>query len=298
MSKRKKPNTSLMLDPLKIAYSQDSISFKFTNGTLLSTAITKLVRGTLKLSQFPPIRVFHLRNTWFSLDNRRLYVFKEVAKKGVFTQIPVIDTPSSETRRYGIETKLTTMNAGRQVTVRGAAVRTVAITKCHYCLKECKTAGHLSLHCQEDHLEEYKEETRATFLTIDQFLLSKDFAIKDDLMISLERLQAAGDSSCHEDAKPGNLSAEFNLMSSLRVRHYNVDQLKWKKTFAVSDSPRNDDKENIANNHNNQLVSMVTYQQKPKQLYWQDIDLTPNDIYATNLFNKTLHFTDLKYPLS
>ena len=40
------------------------------------------------------------------------------------------------------------MNAGRQVTVRGAAVRTVAITKCHYCLKECKTAGHLSLHCQ------------------------------------------------------------------------------------------------------------------------------------------------------
>ena len=46
--------------------------------------------------------------------------------------------------------------------------------------------------------------------------------------------QAAVDSSCHEDAKPGNLSAEFNLMSSLRVRHYNVDQLKWKKTFAVS----------------------------------------------------------------
>ena len=32
----------------------------------------------------------------FSLDNRRLYVFKEVAKKGVFTQIPVIDTPSTE----------------------------------------------------------------------------------------------------------------------------------------------------------------------------------------------------------
>ena len=31
-----------------------------------------------------------------SLDNRRLYVFKEAAKKGAFYQIPVIDTSQSE----------------------------------------------------------------------------------------------------------------------------------------------------------------------------------------------------------
>ena len=38
-------------------------------------------------------------------------------------------------------------------------------------------------------MEEYQEETRATFQTIDQFLMSKDFAIKDDLLVSLEHLQ-------------------------------------------------------------------------------------------------------------
>ena len=42
---------------------------------------------------------------------------------------------------------------------------------------------------QEDHLEEYREEVRATSLTIDQFLMGKDFAIRDDLLISLEHLQ-------------------------------------------------------------------------------------------------------------
>ena len=38
-------------------------------------------------------------------------------------------------------------------------------------------------------MEEYLEETRATFQTIDQFLMSKDFAIRDDLLVSLEHLQ-------------------------------------------------------------------------------------------------------------
>ena len=38
-------------------------------------------------------------------------------------------------------------------------------------------------------MEEYHEETRATFQTIDQFLMSKDFAMKDDLLVTLEHLQ-------------------------------------------------------------------------------------------------------------
>ncbi|XP_063685619.1 uncharacterized protein LOC134819554 [Bolinopsis microptera] len=292
MGKRRRPNTSLMLDPLKIAYSQDSISFKFVNGTLLSTAIAKLVRGTLKLSQFPPIRVFHLRNTWFSLDNRRLYVFKEAAKKGIFTQIPVLDTPSTEFRRYQIDAKLTTMNAGRQVTVRGAAARTVAITKCHYCLKECKTAGYLSLHCQEDHMEEYLEETRATFQTIDQFLMSKDFAIRDDLLVSLEHLQVETDNSTHRPTKANNLAEEFRVLSRIKVRVTDVTHSKLRKTICGTDQTAN--KENMPSNR-----TQVIYQKKPDQLYWQSEEMTArNDIYATNLFNKILHFKDLKYPLS
>ena len=54
-------------------------------------------------------------------------------------------------------------------------------------------------------------------------------------------------------------------------------------------------KENMPSNRKQSVV----YQKKPNQLYWQSEKMTArNDIYATNLFNKILHFEDLKYPLS
>ena len=54
------------------------------------------------------------------------------------------------------------------------------------------------------------------------------------------------------------------------------------------------DKENLPSNR-----KKVVYQRKISQLYWQNsTEMTTNDIYATNLFNKILHFKDLKYPLS
>ena len=62
-----------------------------------------------------------------------------------------------------------------------------------------------------------------------------------------------------------------------------------------------DNKENTDSNHSNvknQQASVVNLKGQAKQVYWQNENLTANDIYATNLFIKVLHFTDSKYPLS
>ena len=58
-------------------------------------------------------------------------VFKKAAKKGVFSQIPVIDVSITDGKRWEIDEKLTSINAGRQVTIRGAPDRATEISNFH-----------------------------------------------------------------------------------------------------------------------------------------------------------------------
>lgn len=282
--KRKGPRTKLTLDPLKIAFSQDSIKFKFCNGALLSQVIVKLVRGTLKVQDFPPIRVFHYNNNWWSLDNRRLYVFKEAAKKGAFYQIPVIDTSQSEVRRWEIDAKLTTLNAGREVSIRGTALRANKISKCHYCLKECRTPGALSLHNQEKHLEMYREEVKAEEQTIDQFLLSKHFPTRDDIMITLDNLKTNNSLTLNTETS-GLLSTKFGMLSLVKERAYDVKSSNWE--IQITGKGEKEKDKRVA----------VQHRGDSENVHWQDFtDLTPNEIYTTNLVIQVLHFKDDRYP--
>ena len=94
---------TFMVDPDEILFTQDSIEQRFKTGApsavtvaeaqsysqalalgdklLLSKAIAQLIKGTLRVEDFPPIRV--VRNSkdqqLYSLDNRRLYVFRQYA---------------------------------------------------------------------------------------------------------------------------------------------------------------------------------------------------------------------------
>ena len=47
-----------------------------------------------------------------------------------------------------MDSKLTTVNFGRNVTVRGVAERFSVNTKCVYCLKYLPSAAKVILHCQ------------------------------------------------------------------------------------------------------------------------------------------------------
>ena len=70
-----------MMDPAKIRYSQESISFRWSDyskyeDTIYDT-LDELKSGEISLDDFPPIRVYRHANEWWTLDHRRLWVFKE-----------------------------------------------------------------------------------------------------------------------------------------------------------------------------------------------------------------------------
>lgn len=72
------------LNPKQIRYTHETINNKFSNSYRLADAINGLKSGSLKADDFPAIRVVFHRQLMWSLDNRRLYVFKEAG----ITDIP------------------------------------------------------------------------------------------------------------------------------------------------------------------------------------------------------------------
>ncbi|OWF53708.1 hypothetical protein KP79_PYT15797 [Mizuhopecten yessoensis] len=84
--KRKRGNVYITLRPGNIRYTQDTIAntMHVTNSKghvtkmPLGEVADKVLRGDINIEAIPKISVFCLRNTWFSLDNRRLWVFKKL----------------------------------------------------------------------------------------------------------------------------------------------------------------------------------------------------------------------------
>ncbi|RGB32915.1 hypothetical protein C1646_705626 [Rhizophagus diaphanus] len=82
------------VDPLQILFSQCCVRPKFKNGLLVEDTIKKLVSGVVSPNEIELIRVCTLSNgKTHSLDNRRLYAFKEAIKRGCnFKTVIVIKT--------------------------------------------------------------------------------------------------------------------------------------------------------------------------------------------------------------
>jgi hypothetical protein len=71
------------IDPCRVLYSQCCIKPTFTNGKLVEETIEKLVNGELSPKEIKPIRVWTSPDgKMYSLDNRRLYAFKEAIRRG------------------------------------------------------------------------------------------------------------------------------------------------------------------------------------------------------------------------
>ena len=64
------------LNPQTIRFTHDSIFHIFKNGVRLSDTISDLENNLIKVEDFPMIRVVLHKGCYWSLDNRRLYVFK------------------------------------------------------------------------------------------------------------------------------------------------------------------------------------------------------------------------------
>ncbi|CAE7227677.1 unnamed protein product [Symbiodinium sp. CCMP2592] len=96
----------------EIFYSQDSIKNKFQDGRSLGQMERELRVGVKHLSDIPRITVVRHEGRWFSVDNRRLWVFKRVF--GQQQSVPVCR--GAQDHRFW--SKFTTKNRGVDVRVR------------------------------------------------------------------------------------------------------------------------------------------------------------------------------------
>ena len=103
----------VVLRPSDIRYTQSSISNRFTNGGLLGELLDDIVVGRCFLTSIKRIEVKLVEGLWFSADNRRLWVFKQLEFLGHCPAVPV------KVVKYVPGNKYSTENEGRDVTIRG-----------------------------------------------------------------------------------------------------------------------------------------------------------------------------------
>jgi hypothetical protein len=100
------------VNPSTVRFSQNSIGRTFKNGATLRETIEGLKSGTISRESFPPIRVFERGGKTFTLDNRRLLVFREA-------RIPIGTVPATPQEIAAEAWKFTTTNEGTSIIVRG-----------------------------------------------------------------------------------------------------------------------------------------------------------------------------------
>lgn len=70
----------LFLRPSDIFFSQETIPNRFEDGRLIGDKLDDLVKENMKIEEIRIIRVKNIHGRWFTLDNRRLWVFRNFQK--------------------------------------------------------------------------------------------------------------------------------------------------------------------------------------------------------------------------
>ncbi|WP_282697158.1 RHS repeat-associated core domain-containing protein [Streptomyces sp. CC208A] len=99
------------ISPKAVRYSQDSIKGSFKDGQSFTQAIDDLKAGRATANDFPAIRIFEHEGKIYTLDNRRLYVFKEA-------NIPINFRRATPQEVSSESWKMTTQNEGTSIRVR------------------------------------------------------------------------------------------------------------------------------------------------------------------------------------
>lgn len=104
----------LRLNPADIRYGQSSIRGTFSDRTSLLSTMKQLLSRQITPENLPEIEVvFYKNNFYVTNGNRRLFLFKKLARDGLPSEIPVL---LSSTKVPG---KITTKNDGRFIKIRG-----------------------------------------------------------------------------------------------------------------------------------------------------------------------------------
>lgn len=102
------------MKPSEIYYSQDSIRDKFDKKYTIQATYNVLVRQPGVMQRIPRIRVCLKDGKWFTLNNRRLWVFRKLEENGYIRDINVIHVGRDKLQ----DSKFTTTNGGKDVIVR------------------------------------------------------------------------------------------------------------------------------------------------------------------------------------
>ena len=102
------------MKPSQIYYSQNSINERFDNGYTIYATLNACKNHPFVIYEIPPIRVCKKDGKWYTLDNRRLWVFKRLEEQGHVDSVRIKKvSPSLLTAQ-----KFTTTNGGESVEIR------------------------------------------------------------------------------------------------------------------------------------------------------------------------------------
>ena len=102
------------LKPSDILYSQNSISNRFRDSSIryIGETLDQLLENSSYIQNIPNIEVVEINGKLFSMDNRRLWVYKKAEELGSLETIDVIRTSSFNRNKF------TTKNGGTSIRVR------------------------------------------------------------------------------------------------------------------------------------------------------------------------------------
>jgi hypothetical protein len=88
-----------MVDPMPIYFTFSRIRPQFSCGRFVKDTLDELLNGTISVRDLPSIAVLTDGEHMYSLNNRRLFVFKELHKAGLLQEVPVRLRPVPQTKR-------------------------------------------------------------------------------------------------------------------------------------------------------------------------------------------------------
>jgi hypothetical protein len=78
------------LDPSIIRFTHSKIRNRFSgNQMLIQDTLQQLRNGEIPIGNIPKIQVMQIKGEYYSMNNRRLYCFKELNKEGLLDKITV-----------------------------------------------------------------------------------------------------------------------------------------------------------------------------------------------------------------
>lgn len=106
------------MKPSEIYFSQDSIKNTFEYGQSIHDTLKMCQEDPMAIHQIPTMRVCMKNGKWFTLDNRRLWIFRRLEEGGhiIDVDVNVVSSDRLSARKF------TTTNGGVSVRIRQPCV--------------------------------------------------------------------------------------------------------------------------------------------------------------------------------